>query len=500
MKNLDSLEPKKLVQPQIESRLGLPQTPTKQSKPEVSLLSSQPRAKKHRLIKFILAGIFLAILILGGLLAEKAINLSDKIFVGQKYSFLQKIQFAIRGAFGGQTLVGEDLGQINILLLGIGGEGHDGPYLTDTMIIAQVRPDIGEATLTSIPRDYLVKLPNNLGYRKINAAFAEGYNLHKDYNEAGTWARQVAENVTGLRLPYFAVIDFSGFEKAINLIGGLDINVERGFTDFEYPNSDKNADGPICSADPKDTVSPCRYLKVTFKPGYQHMDGETALIFARSRHGNNGEGSDFARSLRQQKVITAFKDKVLQLNLITDSGKINNLLNTFADHFHTNINPGELFRLYGLIKEKNIQNFLSSSLDETTGLICPKIMEDTGAWVLIPCPGKTDSDIMAFFKNSFVVGRLKQENSVVWLGTSTGDKSMFNQAYKTLKSAGLTVWEVGYGQGQLAGNLVYQVNPKPATTEFIKNELGAVEVTTPPPGIKIDKDKVDLIVLLGQEN
>lgn len=483
MKNLDSLEPKKSAQPQVDSRIGLPQPPVRQPTPEVSLLSPRPRAKKHRLVKFILSGIFLAILVLGGLLASKAMNLSDKIFVGQKYSFLQKIQFAIRGAFGGQTLVGEDLGQVNILLLGIGGEGHDGPYLTDTMIVAQIRPDIGEATLTSLPRDYLVKLPNNLGYRKINAAFAEGYNLHKDYNEAGTWARQVAENVTGLKLPYFAVIDFSGFEKAIDLVGGIDVTVDRTFTDAMFPDSGIGYLPPL-----------------TFKAGPAHLDGAKALQFARSRHGNNGEGSDFARSLRQQKVITAFKTKVLQLNLITDSGKINSLLNTFADHFHTNINPGELFRLYSLIKEKNIQNFLSSSLDEETGLICPKIMEDTGAWVLVPCVGKTESDIQGYFENSFVVGRLKQENSVIWLGTSTGDKTEYNQTYKTLKSAGLTVWEVGYGQGQLAGNLIYQVNPKPATTEFIKNELHAVEVTTPPPGIKIDKDKVDLIVLLGQQN
>ncbi|MCL5009295.1 MAG: LCP family protein [Patescibacteria group bacterium] len=484
MKNIDSLEPKKPTPPQINSRVGLPDFRPQANTPELSLLKpSLAPKKRHRVFKTLFVTILLAILILGGLVVSKAMNLSDKIFVGQKYSFLQKIQFAIRGTFGGTTLVGEDLGQINILLLGIGGEGHDGPYLTDTMIVAQIRPDIGEATLTSLPRDYLVELPNNLGYRKINAAFAEGYNLHKDYNEAGQWATQTTEKVTGLKLPYFAVIDFTGFEKAIDLLGGVDVNVDRTFTDAQFPDSGIGYLPPI-----------------TFKQGPAHLDGKTALEFARSRHGNNGEGSDFARSLRQQKVISAFKTKAFSLNLITDSGKINSLLNTFADHFHTNINPGEIFRLYSLMKEKNIQKFLSSSLDEETGLICPKIMEGTGAWVLVACPGKTESDIQNYFKNSFTVGRLKEEGSVVWLGTSTGDKTEYNQVFKTLKGAGLTVWEVGYSQGPLTENLVYQVNPKPATTEFIKNELHAVEVTTPPPGIKIDKDKVDLVVLLGQKN
>jgi anionic cell wall polymer biosynthesis LytR-Cps2A-Psr (LCP) family protein len=483
----------------------VPETPSRSATGNLNLLKPNlgPTLKpkrRHGGLKKILAGIVLVVFILGGLIMFKAVNLSDKIFVGQKYSFFQKIQLAIRGAFGGETLIGEDLGQVNVLLLGIGGEGHDGPYLTDTMIVAQLRPDIGQATLTSLPRDYLAELPNGLGYRKINAAFAEGYNLHKDFNEAGRWATQTTEKISGLKIPYFAVVDFKGFEKAIDLLGGLNIEVDREFTDFEYPNGDKNVAGPICSASPEDTSSGCRYLKVNFLAGNQKMSGETALRFARSRHGNNGEGSDFARSLRQQKVISSFRTKMLELNLITDSGKINTLLNTFADHFHTNINPAELFRLYSLTKEKNIQKFLSSSLDEESGLLCPKILEESGAWVLVPCAGKNAEDVQNFFKNSFVIGRLKEENSIVWLGTSTDDKTAYNAAYKVLKTMGLTVWEVGYGQGALSENLIYQVNPKPATAEFIKNQLKAVEVTTPPPGIKIDKNRVDLIILLGEKN
>jgi len=488
MKNLDSLGPKNGPAPHVDSQVGLPNPIPKTPAQEISLLKPKLTAynkpkKRHWLLKSFVGVVMLAILVLGGILATKAMNLSDKIFVGQKYSFFQKIQFAIRGAFGGETLIGEDLGQVNILLLGIGGEGHDGPYLTDTMIVAQIRPDIGQATLTSLPRDYLVELPGNLGYRKINAAFAEGYNLHKDYSEAGKWATQTAEKVTGLKLPYFAVIDFKGFEKAIDLLGGVDVNVDRTFTDYQFPDSGIGYLPPV-----------------TFQQGPLHLNGEKALQFARSRHGNNGEGSDFARSLRQEKVINAFKTKAFELNLITDSGKINGLLGTFADHFHTNINPAEIFRLYNLTREKNIKKFLSSSLDETTGLVCPKILEDNGAWVLVPCPGKTADDIQNFFKNSFVIGKLKEENPVIWLGTSTDDKTEFAKAYKTIKGAGLTVWEVGYSQGPITENLVYQVNPKPASAEFIKNEVHAVEVTTPPPGIKIDKDKVDIIVILGQKN
>ncbi len=220
-------------------------TPAPTVKQDISLFSTskfstqtkKPKSKKVWGLKFFTTVIIIAILVLGGLVTFKALNISDKIFVGQKYSFFQKLKMAFVGAFGGgEVLIGENLGQVNILLLGIGGEGHDGPYLTDTMMVAQIKPDSAELSLTSIPRDLLTTLPQNYGQRKINAAFAEGYNLHKDYNEAGKWARETAEKVTGLKIPYFAVIDFSGFEKAIDMVGGLDIYIENSFTDSMFPN------------------------------------------------------------------------------------------------------------------------------------------------------------------------------------------------------------------------------------------------------------------------
>jgi len=118
----------------------------------------------------------------------------------------------------------------------------------------------------------------------------------------------------------------------------VDIKIDRTFTDYQYPDSGTGYLPPQ-----------------TFTAGWEHMDGARALIFARSRHAA-ARSSDFARSTRQQKVIQAFKDKTLNLNLITDSGKINSLLGTFADHFHTNI-PGEIYHLYSLIKTKDISIF-----------------------------------------------------------------------------------------------------------------------------------------------
>ena len=481
MKNLDSVRPPNPIKTANATDLAAPQE-SKTSAATISLLRpSQPKSFKW-LLKLILGLIGLAVIILTTAVAWRAANLSDKIFVGTKTSFFQKIKEIIRGSSGDRMLIGESLGQINILLLGIGGAGHEGPYLSDTMIIAQIRPDIGQVSLTSIPRDYLIELPQNLGLRKINSAFAEGFAKNQSYKEAGTWALDAAQKISGLAIPYFAVVDFVGFEKAIDQVGGIDINVEKSFTDSQFPDDKLGYLPPI-----------------TFETGFEHMDGKRALQFARSRHGTNGEGSDFARSQRQQKVISSLKNKVLSLNIISDAATINRLLGTFADHFHTNIGPGELFRLYKIAKDKNIHQFLSLSLDQETGLICSKILEENGAFVLVPCPDKNEKDIQNFFKNSFAIGRMKAEKSVIWLGTSTEDKLTYQQADKKLKEAGLIVWEVGFKGSPLSENIIYQVNPKPATVEFVKNSLNATEVTLPPPGIKVDADKVDIIVILGKQ-
>jgi polyisoprenyl-teichoic acid--peptidoglycan teichoic acid transferase len=454
---------------------------------QLSLLKSQA-SKRSPIFKGVLVGVILVVFILGALLITRASNLTEKIFAGQTTTFFGKVWEAIRGVSGKVSLQGENKGQINVLLLGIGGEGHDGPFLTDTMILAQIRPETSEVAFVSIPRDLLAELPNNLGERKINAVFAEGVSRTQDYNEAGRWARMAVERLSGQTIPYFAVIDFEGFKKAIDEVEGVAVEVEKTFDDYSYPVPGK-----------EDAENPAeRYEHLHFDKGVQEMDGLRALKYARSRHGTNGEGSDFARSVRQQKVIKAFKDKVFNMNLISSAGTINNLLGIFAENFHTNLSPGEVFRAYDIVKEQNIQTFLSLSLDPETGLLCATSHETAG-YILVPCQGKTSADIQNFFKNAFVLGKLREEKSVIWLGDSTQTASFYTEVEKRLQTANLTVWKLDYSQDNLPETIIYQVNPKPATAEFLKNVLNAKNVTLPPPGVKVDPAKVDVIVILGQK-
>ncbi len=400
-------------------------------------------------------------------------------FVGSTGGFFKNAADLIRGSAGQVAIQGEQSGVVRILLLGIGGEGHDGPYLSDTIILAQIKLDTGEVSLTSIPRDYQVKLGTQ-GYRKINFAFSEGYTKNKNWNEAGQLARDVVSDISGLDIPYFAVVDFSGFEQAVNQVGGLDVTVQRTFTDYQYPD---NKDG---------------YLPPqTFTAGAQHFDGTKALIFARSRHAAGPEGSDFSRSQRQQLIIGAFQDKVKALNLFTDTATLSHLFQTFASHFHTNLTPGQLLRLAKIGSTVNKNNITSTSLDPSTGLVCPEITVETKAYVLVPCAGKTTDDIKSYFANSLTVGKLTKEKSVVWIATTSPNAPAYKRISANLEEAGITVWPINYNDVEPETSVIYQINSKPFTATFIKDLLKAREVTVPPPNIRIDSSRSDIILILG---
>ncbi|HMQ01803.1 MAG TPA: LCP family protein [Candidatus Doudnabacteria bacterium] len=440
-----------------------------------------PQKPKRRGLKITLAIIILIIFGLGGFVVVRATSLADKIFVGSNQSLYSRIS-DLFSAGSGSKLIGEKDGQVNVLMLGIGGPGHDGPYLTDTMIVAQLKPKEEKATLISIPRDYLVNT-KEFGQGRINAVFAQTFQKTKDWNQAGQATIDVVEKMSGLTIPYFAVIDFDGFEKTIDLLGGVEVQIDRTFTDYTFPN---NTGGYIPA--------------VTFTEGIEQMNGERALIFARSRHAAGPEGSDFARGVRQQKIIQAAKTKLVALNLIADARKINELFTIVGDHFHTNMTPGEMLRLYALTKDYESQNIISLSLDPTTGLICPRILEESGAFVLTTCAGKNAQSIIDFFQDSFDGGAIMSEKAVVWLADSTVSQKLYKTAETELAEAGLTVYKVIYTGKPLQQNIVYAINQKPATLNLIKDRMKASEVSLAPPGIKIDPAKVDMIIILGSND
>ncbi len=249
--------------------------------------------------------------------------------------------------------------RVNILLLGMGGPGHDGPYLTDTNIVLSIKPSTKQISMTSVPRDMGVVVDGH-GLRKIN--YANSYGEANNPGEGGEFARKIFEKTFDLKIPYYVRVDFTAFEEMIDEVGGVTVNVTRPFTDTQFP-------GPNNS-----------YQTVSFTAGEQTLNGTKALQYARSRHGNNGEGSDFARSRRQQQILTALKNRLLSFGTYTNPIKVQNILKTLSNHITTNLDFGQMMYLANLGRETNgeikmlvldngVNGFLVSSNNPGSGYI-----------------------------------------------------------------------------------------------------------------------------------
>lgn len=171
---------------------------------------------------------------------------------------------------------------VTVLLLGIDRRpGEGGPARMDAIIIARLDPQQRRVALLSLPRDLMVTIPG-YGQARINAASVYG-EIYSELGGGAASARNTVSALLGIPIDYVVHIDFQGFIKAVDAIGGVTVDVPRELYDPQYPTMDYG------------------YTTVHFEPGPQHMDGETALKYARVRHAD----SDFERTQRQQQVILA---------------------------------------------------------------------------------------------------------------------------------------------------------------------------------------------------
>ncbi len=299
-------------------------------------------------------------------------------------------------------------GRINILLLGNAGGVHDGPDLTDSIIVASFDEKTRRVVMISIPRDLWL---DNI-QEKINATYAVGKLRH---NDGLNFAADKIDDILGVPIHYVVRIDFDGFAKAVDVVGGLEVNVEKSFDDYEYPIAGKENDMCELKEESRD-ITPeqakilnlqpgqqnvlidsqgqiatntaefgCRYEHIRFTKGLVYMNGETALKYVRSRHGTNGEGSDFARSKRQQLVIEAFKAKAFSLELLSNPQKIFGLIDTFGKSFETNIPKDRWLEFYGYAKEiETTDSVVLGDLGEGQSVLVNPPVGQYGAWVLTP--------------------------------------------------------------------------------------------------------------------
>lgn len=435
-----------------------PKPPDAGARPPSLKTFDRPKVSKLSVVKIVLI-LTLIFLITG------AMYLSEIVFSSPgNESGLNKFnpfrQLARLVTSGDKNLAGEDRDRINFLLLGVGGVGHDGPYLTDTIMVASLKPSTDEVALISLPRDLIVPVAPG-DWQKINQVYAMAKAAK---GEGGPTIAQVTERVLDIKINYYAAIDFSGFEKFIDDIGGITIEVENEFVDRQYPTDD--------------------FLTqtVSFEARPQPMDGATALIFARSRHGDNGEGSDFARSKRQQLIIQAVKNKVLSLSTLINPKRISATFELLGNHLETNLSAWQAIKLGQLAQAVNDDKIYRLVLDDSPwGLLEPNITEQ-GAYVLQPKDGNYKK-IQSVVNNIFDAGKMKEENALIEIQNGTEAPGL--AYYSTLYLQTLNYNIVQYSNApthDYQRTIIYDFTDgqKDTTLKKLKGELDAYVSTTIP--------------------
>lgn len=406
-------------------------------------------------------------------------------------SIFQKLQYIVFN-HNQKPLAGGKDDRINVLLLGIGGPGHDGAFLTDTILLASIKPSTKQISLISIPRDLAVNIPG-YGVQKINSA--DAYGEIKQANWGGAYATEIISKTLDIDIPYYIRVDFKAFENIIDEVGGVKVDVEKSFTDTMFPA-------------PKDL-----FQTVSFKKGITTMDGATALKFARSRHGDNGEGSDFGRSKRQQKMLVALKEKVLSYNTLLNPIKINSIINSLESHITTNMEFSDMMTLVKQARELDTNNVASLTLDDSPTGYLRSTFSSAGAFILVPTSGNF-SDINLAIKNIFSDGNVAKNyntptqdipvnySAKIEIQNGTWNAGLASRIKKRLSNKNIEIETVGNSVSKpIEKSAIYQIHPSSTNNTLINaivSELQIPSYETSTGNISVATG-TDILILLGDD-
>lgn len=254
--------------------------------------------------------------------------------------------------------------RLTVLIMGIDRrDGEEGPWRTDSMILVSIDPATRSVAMLSTPRDLFVTIPDygqGEYLDRINKAFFLGDAM--DYPGGGAaLAKQTIRRNFGIEVDRHIVMDFDGFRRIVDYIGGIEVEVPERLVDNEYPTEDYG------------------YMTVRFEAGRQHMDGERALIYSRTRKST----SDFARAERQQQVILAVRDRVLSLDIIPSMtpGNLARLIATLDESIQTDLTLEETLAFAQIAQEVKSSQIQRVVIDPT---MIRDFVTDQGAQVLLP--------------------------------------------------------------------------------------------------------------------
>ncbi|NPA91960.1 MAG: hypothetical protein GXO55_11055 [Chloroflexi bacterium] len=250
--------------------------------------------------------------------------------------------------------------RVNILLLGVDRRPQEtGPPRTDTLILLSIDMKTGDTSMLSLPRDLWVEIPPYRIHAKLNQAYAIGE--ARGYPGGGiALVKDTVSAFVGYPVHHYALVDFDGFRKLIDLIGGIEVCVPKTIHDERYPTDDYGVE------------------TLHIEAGCQHMDGDLALKYARTRHAD----SDYGRARRQQQVILAARDKIMQARMLpTLLVRAPQILRNLSGSLETDIPLDRLVTLARLATKISPESIRQAVIDSRYG---EETYASNGAWILLP--------------------------------------------------------------------------------------------------------------------
>ena len=359
--------------------------------------------------------------------------------------------------------------RVNVLLMGIDQRPNDNPDTTrtDTMIVLTLDPATKTAGMLSIPRDLYVPLPNRDTQDRINTAHVYG---------GPAYAMETVEYNFGIPIQHYVRVNFNALTTLVDLVGGIDVYVDEDINDQSYPDANYGYDPFVISA------------------GWHHMDGATALKYARTRHGS----SDFYRMRRQQQVIMALRDQVLSTDAITKLlPNAPEILQTLQSSISTDFTPSQIVQLILFVKDLPTQSITKVVVDEKS---VQSWTTPAGAQVLIPIRDevrKLRDKLYAppVAEDTQVTPTPEQGRISVQNGTNTAGLAGTVQA--SLKAKGFDVVEIGNATGDHPHTVIIDYHGRQQYVQQLATALGvpATAIST-----TLDaNNSLDAMVILGDD-
>lgn len=406
------------------------------------------------------------------------------------YKTLTAIDYSILLKVAGTKLMQDTDGHTNFLILGIGGKNHDGGDLTDTIMIASLDQKNHHVSMVSIPRDIYIK-DSTVGSSKINEMYYYAKKHFDDENAGLDFFKTKVEELIDTDIHYYVLVDFKGFKEIVDILGGIELEVQNDIYDPYYPK-----DGTYF------------YETFSIKKGLQELDGETALKYARSRKTT----SDFDRSFRQQQIIYAIKEKAMSTDVLFSSEKISEILTSLKSNIFTNITVGEILTLGGIAKDYTDDAITHQLLHDDPNfcgglLYTPPRVEYNNAFVLLPAGG---NEYLHHFFNLLFNYAKSNENIKIHLLNGTATPGIAGETKQVLTRYCFDINRFGNGKDQKVLETTYyykeklnekgeKIDSRPKALDFLQTIIPGKETTQIPEEYEQYMLETDLILELGED-